>query len=110
MYSSVNTAMIDGISSVSVQVEVDVSNGLPMFDMVGNLSSEVREAKERVRTALHNCGIIMPPKRITMNMSPGEIKKSGTGFDLPIAIGFLHAMGLVRYEGCQNRLFIGELN
>ena len=87
MYSSVNTAMLDGISSVSVQVEVDVSNGLPMFDMVGNLSSEVREAKERVRTALHNCGIIMPPKRITMNMSPGERKKSGTGFDLPIARG-----------------------
>ena len=110
MYSSVNTAMLDGISSVSVQVEVDVSNGLPMFDMVGNLSSEVREAKERVRTALHNCGIVMPPKRITMNMSPGEIKKTGTGFDLPIAIGLLHALGLVSRECCQNRLFIGELN
>lgn len=110
MYSSINTAMLEGISSVPVQVEVDVSSGLPIFDMVGSLSSEVKEAKERVKTALHNCGIIMPPQRITMNLSPGDIRKCGTGFDLPIAIGLLQALGFVLEENCEDKMFIGELN
>lgn len=60
----------------SVQVEVDISTGMPVFDMVGNLTSEVREAKERVKTALHSVGIVLPAKRITVNLSPANIKKT----------------------------------
>ena len=66
--------MLDGICAMPVQVEVDISMGMPVFDMVGYLSPEVREAKERVRTALHNCGILLPAKRITVNLSPANIR------------------------------------
>ena len=65
MYSTVRTAVLDGISAIPVQVEVDISTGMPVFDMVGNLTSEVREAKERVKTELHSVGIVLPAKRIT---------------------------------------------
>ena len=110
MYSTVITAMLDGIRAVTVRVEADISAGLPAFEMVGCLSSEVREAKERVRTALHNCGIVLPAKRITINLSPANIRKSGTGFDLPIAIALMAAMGQLASESCQDVLFLGELN
>lgn len=102
--------MLDGICAMPVQVEVDISMGMPVFDMVGYLSPEVREAKERVRTALHNCGILLPAKRITVNLSPANIRKTGTGFDLPIAVALLVAMGLVKPEKCADTIFSGELN
>lgn len=110
MYSMVQTATLEGIQTIPVQVEVDVSAGMPMFEMVGYLSSEVREAKERVRTALHNCGMILPAKRITMNLSPANIKKSGTGFDLPIAVALLCSLGIVEAKRCRDTLFVGELS
>ncbi len=110
MYSTVMTSMLDGIRAVPVRVEVDVSTGMPAFDMVGYLSSEVREAKERVRTALHNCGIVLPAKRITVNLSPANIRKTGTGFDLPIAVALLAAMGIIEKERCAGIIFSGELN
>ncbi|MBU5233331.1 magnesium chelatase domain-containing protein, partial [Agathobacter rectalis] len=93
MYSTVRTAVLDGINAIPVQVEVDISTGMPVFDMVGNLTPEAREAKERVKTALHNCGIALPAKRITVNLSPANIRKAGTGFDLPIAVAIMIAMG-----------------
>lgn len=110
MYSTVMTSMLDGIRAIPVCVEVDISTGLPAFDMVGYLSSEVREAKERVRTALHNCGIVLPARRITVNLSPADVKKTGTGFDLPIAVALLAAMALVEPESCKDIIFTGELN
>lgn len=110
MYSTVMTAMLDGIHAKPVRVEVDISPGLPAFEMVGYLSSEVREAKERVRTALHNCGMVLPAKRITINLSPANIKKSGTGFDLPIAVALMAAMELIDTGSCQQIIFLGELN
>lgn len=110
MYSMIHTATLEGIQTIPVQVEVDVSSGMPMFEMVGYLSSEVREAKERVRTALHNCGMILPAKRITMNLSPANIKKSGTGFDLPIAVALMCSLGIIDGEKCQNTVFVGELS
>ncbi len=109
MYSTIQTAMLSGIRTIPVTVEVDIRNGMPVFDMVGFLCPEVREAKERVRTALHNCGIALPAKRITVNLSPGNIRKSGTGFDLPIAIALLLSMGLVNQSMCEGRFFTGEL-
>lgn len=110
MYSSIKTALLDGINTVPVIVEVDINTGLPMFDMVGNLAPEVREAKERVKTALHNCGIIIPPKRITVNMIPANIRKNGTGFDLPIAIALLIGLGVIEEEKCKDIIFVGELS
>ena len=110
MYSQIRTSMLDGICAMPVQVEVDISMGMPVFDMVGYLSPEVREAKERVRTALHNCGILLPAKRITVNLSPANIRKTGTGFDLPIAVALLVAMGLAKPEKCVDTIFSGELN
>jgi magnesium chelatase family protein len=110
MYSRIRTAFLNGICGLPVSVEVDVSPGLPAFEMVGNLAPEVKEAKERVKTGLHNSGIMLPAKRITVNLSPGNLHKSGTGFDLPIAIALLAAMGVVDEEKCENTLFIGELN
>ena len=109
MYSTIKTAIIQGIQTKPIQVEVDISNGMPAFDMVGQLSGEVREGKERIRTALHNIGVILPAKRITINLSPANVRKNGTGFDLPIAIAILQSLGVISKEDCEGKLFIGEL-
>ena len=110
MYSTIKTAILEGIHTKPIQVEVDISNGMPIFDMVGHLSQEVKEGKERVRTALHNLGIVLPAKRITMNLSPANLKKCGNGFDLPMAVALLLSLGLVDKKRCENKLFVGELS
>lgn len=110
MYSIVSTAIVHGIESVPVRVEADISDGMPMFEMVGFLSSEVKEARERVRTALKNSGYVLPAKRITINLSPAYVRKSGTAFDLPIAIAVLAALGIVRKEALEEVLIIGEVS
>ena len=110
MYSVVATAMIQGINSVPVFVEADVSDGMPLFEMVGFLSPEVKESKERVRTALRNCGYSLPPKRITVNFLPANIRKSGSGFDLPTAIAVLAAMGKVKEDILRETFLIGEMS
>lgn len=109
MYSIVSTAIIMGIQSIPVQVEADVSNGMPLFEMVGFLASEVKEARERVRTALKNSGYLLPAKRITVNLSPANIKKTGSGFDLPVAIAILAALGIIPEERLQGILVVGEI-
>jgi magnesium chelatase family protein len=101
--------MLDGIRTIPVTVEADISTGMPLLELVGFLSPEVREAKERVRTALHNSGVTLPAKRITVNLSPGNVKKTGTGFDLPITAALLAAMGLVGEQTAGRFLFAGEL-
>lgn len=104
-------AAIRGVSIHPVVVETDIGEGLPCVNMVGLLNSEVKESKERVRTAIKNTGIIIPPKRITINLSPADLKKEGGSFDLPIAIGILISMGIVRsiYK-IEEILFVGELS
>lgn len=109
MYSKIYTAIVEGIETHPVMVEVDISNGMPAFEMVGQLSRSVREGKERIRTALHSIGVILPAKRITINLSPANIQKNGTGFDLPIAIAILQSIGVISEECCNNRIFVGEL-
>lgn len=109
MYSKIHTAILEGIHTRPIQVEVDISNGMPSFEMVGQLSTEVREGKERIRTALHSIGVVLPAKRITVNLSPAHIRKNGTGFDLPIAIAILQSIGVIDEENCRNRMFVGEL-
>ena len=110
MFSVVSTAAICGMRAVMVRVEVDVSQGLPGFLMVGYLGSEVKEAGERVRVALKNVGISLPPMRITVNLSPADIRKSGTGYDLPVAVGILQALGHVEESLAADVMVAGELS
>ena len=110
MFGRVITAAICGIESCKVAVEADVSEGMPTFSMVGFLASEVREAQDRVRTALKNSGIALPVKRITVNLAPADVRKSGSGFDLPIAVAVLAALGYVPQDSLEGILFVGELS
>lgn len=109
MYSVVNTATIFGIDSKLISVEADISEGMPIFEMVGYLSSEVKEAKERVRAALKNAGYTLPIKRITVNLSPASIRKTGAGFDLPIAVAILSAIGIIECEQLSDICLCGEI-
>ena len=109
MYSVVSTAILHGIEAAGVSVETDISEGMPVFEMVGYLGSEVREAKERVRTALRNCGFHLPVKRITVNILPADLKKSGSGFDLPVAVSLLGAMGEIQDTRANDVFVVGEL-
>lgn len=104
------SAALCGIDAVTVQVEADVRNGLPAFQMVGALSNEVKEAKERVRVAIENAGFRLPPRHITINISPADIRKEGTAFDLPIAISVLAAFGCIPEERLKDCMFAGELS
>ena len=88
---------------------MDIAQGLPVYNMVGLPGSEVRESRERVRTAIHNSGYHIPYGRITVNLSPANRRKTGTGFDLGIAIGLLVSMGQVSFADSGKCLIIGEL-
>lgn len=96
MFASVLSAVILGMEVYPIQVEADVSDGLPSFTMVGFPSAQVKEAQDRVRTALKNNGIALPPKRITVNLAPADIKKQGAGFDVPVAASILAAAGIIK--------------
>ena len=109
MYSAICSGALCGVSAYLVSVEVDIARGLPGFGMVGSLGCEVRESRERVMVALKNVGIDMPPCHITVNLSPADVRKEGTAFDLPIAIGVLEAMGLLPSGAAAGTLFLGEL-
>lgn len=109
MYSSVTSGTILGIQGLMIQVEADISEGLPSFHMVGYLANEVRESGERIRTAIRNAGFVLPPKRILINLSPADIRKGGSGFDLPIAIAMLISMEYIPQEYTESMVFLGEL-
>lgn len=99
-----------GVNGVLIDVEVDVSRGLPRFDIVGLPDAAVKEARERVRTAIKNSGIKLPPGKITINLAPADIKKDSSGLDLPMAVGLLIAEGILPEAACQNCLFAAELS
>ncbi len=110
MFSKTFSGAVLGIHGITIQVEADVSDGLPLFSMVGYLASEVKEAKERVRIALKNTGFSLPPKRITINLAPADLRKEGTAYDLPIAIAILSAFGYIPQEKLTDTLIIGEVS
>ncbi len=110
MYSKTYCASVQGIEGRIIQIEADISDGLPGFSLVGYLSSEAKEAKERVRIALKNSGYRIPPRKVTINLSPADIRKDGTGYDLAIAIAILVAYGYIPKECVNEILFIGELS
>lgn len=109
MYSTVLSGALSGVNACPVQVEVDAASGLPSMSMVGSLGGEVRESRERVWAAMKNMGLEIPPKHITVNLSPADLKKEGTAFDLPIAVGMLEALGYFPVGRAAGILFLGEL-
>lgn len=99
-----------GMEVSFVYAEADVSDGMPIFEMVGYLAPEVKEARERVRTSLKNSGVTLQPKRITINLSPADIKKEGTSFDLSIALAVLASYNIIPTELLKECLVVGELS
>ena len=109
MLSKVLTSAVVGIDAHIMEVEVDITQGLPAYTTVGLAEISVRESKERVKAAIHNSGYTFPDDRITVNLAPANIKKDGTGFDLPIALGILTATGVVPESEASRFLLMGEL-
>ena len=109
VYCKINSMTVRGIDGVPVAVEVDISTGLPEFSLVGDLAAEVREAKERVRTALRNMGFVIPPRRITVNLAPADLRKEGTAYDLAIAVGILTANEELPLDVTDKTVVFGEL-
>ena len=110
MYAKILSEALQGINGIGTYVEADSSNGLPSFSMVGNLSSSVKEAADRCRTALKNSNIEIPAKKVTINIAPADIRKEGTSFDLPIAIAILKSLEIIKADFINDYAFIGELN
>ena len=109
MLASVRSASVLGVDAYDVTVEVDCTRGLPQWTIVGMPASSVKESRERVAAALANSGIDLPPRRITVNLAPADVAKTGTAFDLPIAIAVLIAFELVAPETTSDCVFLGEL-
>jgi magnesium chelatase family protein len=99
-----------GMESYPVSVEVDVSQGLPQFATVGLPDASVKESRDRIKAAIKNSGYSFPRNHVTVNLAPADIRKEGTGFDLPIAVGILAAEELIEESALQNCFFIGELS
>src|SRR3954469_25918922 len=109
MLARVRSAAVLGIDAYPVDVEVDITNGLPSFSTVGLPQGAVKEGRERVSAALVNAGFSFPLRRITVNLAPADIRKDGSAFDLPIALGILVASGQLAEQGLSNQMVLGEV-
>ena len=109
MVATVATVAYLGLEARAVEVQVQLSAGLPAFVIVGLPDKAVAESRERVRAALSAIGLALPPKRITINLSPADLPKEGSHFDLPIALGLLAAIGATDAEGLSHFVAVGEL-
>lgn len=107
---TVRSATLRGVEAVPVDVEVVVGNGMPGFFIVGMPDAAIQESRERVRAALRASGFSMPNERVVVNLAPGSLRKTGSGFDLPIAAGILIATGQVDPQRARGRLLVGELS
>ena len=110
MFIKVASGAVLGVDGYIVDVEVDLVSGLPTFEIVGLPDSAVKESRERVRAAIRNTDYTFPVKRITVNLAPADIRKSGPAFDLPIAVGILICMGLLEPAAAEGAFFAGELS
>ena len=110
MYSKINTCVLQGLNGYIIEVETDLSRGMPVFNIVGLPDTSIKESKERVRTAIKNSGFQFPLNRITVNLAPANLKKEGSQLDLAIALGILQAMGIIDDFYCEDMAFIGELS
>ncbi len=110
MLSIIKTCCINGMEATDINVEIDLSNGLPVMNLVGLPDQEVKESRERVRAAINNSELSFPLKRITVNLAPADTKKEGTHFDLPIALGILTASGQIKEYDLSQTIILGELS
>jgi len=110
MIAKVLSSAVLGVDAYLVEVEVDIALGFPQFATVGLPEGAVKESKERVRAAIKNCGYDFPQRRITVNLAPADIRKEGSAFDLPIALGILAATGLIDPEKLCDYIILGELS
>lgn len=110
MVARINTIAFQGVDVQSIDVQVQISNGLPCFTIVGLPDKAVAESKERVRAALHALGIALPAKRLTVNLAPADVMKEGSHYDLPIALGLLTAMEILPKEEMEKYVVLGELS
>jgi len=110
MLARLRTAAVFGVEACPVDVEVDVSFGMPRFSMVGLPDTSVRESRDRVRSAIRNSGFSFPAHRITVNLAPADVRKAGSSFDLPIALGVLAAQGIVERREIADLILLGELS
>ena len=110
MVTKIKSATFTGINGTIINVEIDISNGLPAFNIVGIPDIAVKESKERVRAAIINSGFEFPMRRITINLAPADLKKEGSLLDLPIAIAILVASNQIKCDNVEEFLFIGELS
>ena len=110
MLAKVNSAALYGIDALRVEVEIDLASGLPQLATVGLPEGAVKESKDRIRAAVKNCGYTFPAKRITINLAPADIKKEGSAYDLPMAIGILAAEEAIGKQLLDDYLMIGELS
>src|SRR6056297_2335586 len=110
MLAQVTSGALIRIDAYPVEVEVDIAQGLPQFATVGLPEGAVKESKDRVKSAIKNSGYEFPSRRITINLAPADIRKDGTAFDLPIAVGLLQAAGTLKPAGGKRYLLLGELS
>ena len=110
MFAKTFGATTLGIDGMLIEVEADVTNGLPKFEIVGLADIAVKEARERVRAAVRNAGVTLAPKRITVNLAPADLRKNGSMLDLPIAVALLQAYGYLDRESCADSMFVAELS
>jgi magnesium chelatase family protein len=110
LLAKINSSALLGINAYLIEVEVDISFGLPAFNIVGLAEMSVKESKERVKTAIKNSGYSFPADRVTVNLAPADIKKVSTGLDLPVAMGILSASKIVSDEILKEYMIAGELS
>mgnify|MGYP001411245853 FL=1 len=110
MLATTNTLLINGIEAVPVKVEVDIQNGLPNFELIGLAQAALKEARERVKSAIKNSGYDFPNRKIIVNLAPADLKKEGGHFDLAIALGILLASGQISKVPSDVLYFAGELS
>lgn len=111
MLSVTKSITLQGLNGIIVKIEVDISNGLPGWEIIGLADTSIKEAKERVRTSIKNCGINLLSKKYVINLSPASLRKEGSSFDLAIAVGVLQAVGIInRSNKISKTVFIGELS
>ena len=110
MYSKLSSSAVFGINAFPVEIETHLDNQLPAFLIVGLPDSAVKESRERVTAAIKNSNFAFPNKKITINLAPADIRKEGSSFDLPIALGILSALGMVEREKLEGAVILGELS
>lgn len=110
MLAKVYSAVLYGVDARQIEVEIDLSQGLPLLSIVGLPDLAVKESRDRVRSAIKNTGFHFPVKKVTINLAPADLKKEGSAFDLPIALGVLAADGIVQTQMLSKYLIVGELS